>query len=78
VAGSSPDKVDFLFNLPNLSSCTMALWSAELLTEMSTRNLPGVKRRPALKADSLTAICEPMVGASNSHILMGLHGLLQG
>jgi hypothetical protein len=26
-----------------------------LLTEMSTRNLPGDKRRPARKADNLTA-----------------------
>jgi hypothetical protein len=31
-----------------------------LLTEMSTRNLPGGKGRPARKAD-LTAICEPIV-----------------
>jgi hypothetical protein len=38
-AGSSPDEVDF-FNLPNLSSCTMALGSTWPLTEMSTRNLP--------------------------------------
>jgi hypothetical protein len=31
------------------------------LTEMSTRNLPGGKGRPAHKADNLTAICEPTV-----------------
>jgi hypothetical protein len=31
------------------------------LTEMSTRNLPGGKGRPARKADNLTAICEPIV-----------------
>jgi hypothetical protein len=37
-----PDKVDFL-NLPNPSSGTMALGSTQSLTEMSTRNLPGVK-----------------------------------
>jgi hypothetical protein len=30
-------------------------------TEMSIRNLPEVKARPAVKADSLTAICEPIV-----------------
>jgi hypothetical protein len=30
------------------------------LTEMSTRNLPGSKGRPARKADNLTAICEPI------------------
>jgi hypothetical protein len=32
-----------------------------LLTEMSTRNPPGGKGRPAHKADNLTAICEPIV-----------------
>jgi hypothetical protein len=49
---------------------------------MSTRNLSGGKRRPAREADNLTAICEPIVlenvGASTSHNLMDLHGLLQG
>jgi hypothetical protein len=40
VAGSSPDEVDFS-NLPNPSSRTMALGSTQLLTEMSTRDLPG-------------------------------------
>jgi hypothetical protein len=39
----------------------MALGSTQSLTEMSTRDLPGVKERPALKADNLTAICEPIV-----------------
>jgi hypothetical protein len=28
---------------------------------MSTRNLPGGKERPALKAQNLTAICESTV-----------------
>jgi hypothetical protein len=37
----------------------MAMGSTQSLTEMSTRNLPGGKGRPACKADSLTAICEP-------------------
>jgi hypothetical protein len=49
-----PDKVDFF-------SRTMALGSTQLLTEMSTRNLPEGKGRPARKADNLTAICEPNV-----------------
>jgi hypothetical protein len=40
VAGSSPDEVD-IFNLPNPSSRTVALWSTQPLTEMSTRNLSG-------------------------------------
>jgi hypothetical protein len=38
-----------------------ALGSTQLLTEMSTRNLPGVKGQPARKANNLTAICEPIV-----------------
>jgi hypothetical protein len=59
-AGSSPDEVYF-FNLPNPSSRTMALGSTQPLTEMSTRDLPGGKGRPACKADNLTAICEPIV-----------------
>jgi hypothetical protein len=36
----------------------MALGSTQPLTEMNTRNLPGGKGRPALKADTLTAICK--------------------
>jgi hypothetical protein len=39
VAGSSSDEVEF-FSSPNPSSRTMALGSAQPLTEMSTRNLP--------------------------------------
>jgi hypothetical protein len=39
----------------------MALGSNQPLTEVSTRNLPGGKGRPARKADNLTAICEPIV-----------------
>jgi hypothetical protein len=39
----------------------MALVSTQPLTEMSTRNLPGGKERPARKSDNLTAICEPIV-----------------
>jgi hypothetical protein len=38
----------------------MAVGLIQPLTEMSTRNLPGGKGRPACKAD-LTAICEPIV-----------------
>jgi hypothetical protein len=51
----------FFFNLPNPSSRTMALGSTQPLIEMSTRNLPGGKGRPARKADNVTAICEPIV-----------------
>jgi hypothetical protein len=39
----------------------MAVESTKPLTEISTRNLLGGKGRPARKADSLTAICEPIV-----------------
>jgi hypothetical protein len=39
----------------------MALGSTQPVTEMSTINLPGGKGRPGLKADNLTAICEPIV-----------------
>jgi hypothetical protein len=39
----------------------MALGSTRPLTEMSTRNLPEGKGRPAHGADNLTAICEPTV-----------------
>jgi hypothetical protein len=51
--------VDF-FNLSNPPSRTMTLGSTQPLTEMSTRNLPGGKGRPARKADKLAAICEPI------------------
>jgi hypothetical protein len=50
-----------LFNQPNLSSRTVAMGSTQSLIEMSTRNLPGGKVRPARKADNLTSICEPIV-----------------
>jgi hypothetical protein len=39
----------------------MAPGSAQPLTEMSTRNLPGGKGRPAPEFDNLTAICEMIV-----------------
>jgi hypothetical protein len=53
--------LDF-FQLPNLSSRTMALGSIQRQTGVSTRHLRGEdKGRPARKADSLTAICEPVV-----------------
>jgi hypothetical protein len=42
------------FNLPNPSSRTMTLESTQPLKEMS-------KKRPALDADNLTAVCEPII-----------------
>jgi hypothetical protein len=61
VASSIPDEVIGFFNWRNPSSRTMALGSTQSLTDMSTRNLPGGKGRPAPKADNLTATCEPIV-----------------
>jgi hypothetical protein len=61
VAGSSPGWGEIFLNLPNSSSRTMALGSTQPLAEMSTRNLPGCKKRPARKADNLAAICESNV-----------------
>jgi hypothetical protein len=61
-AGSIPDEVIALFfNLPKPSSRTMSLGSTQSLREMSIRNLPGGKGRPARKADTLTAIRESIV-----------------
>jgi hypothetical protein len=39
----------------------MVLESTQPLTEMSTRNLPGGKERPARRAEYFAAICEPNV-----------------
>jgi hypothetical protein len=63
-AGRSPVRflyeMDF-FNLPNPSSRTMAPGSTEPLTEMSTRNLPGGKKRPARRAGNPAASYEPNI-----------------
>jgi hypothetical protein len=39
----------------------MGLGSTQPLTEMSTRNHPGGKGRPARETDNFTANCEPVV-----------------
>jgi hypothetical protein len=52
-----PDEGDF-FNLPNSSSPTMPLGSTRPLTEMSTRNLSGGKKRPAHRTENLVALYE--------------------
>jgi hypothetical protein len=39
----------------------MVLGPTQSLAEKSTRILPGVKGRPARKADNLTAICESIL-----------------
>jgi hypothetical protein len=57
-----PDEVnDYFFDLPKPSSRTMALVSAQPLTYMSIRNIPGGYARPVRKADNLNAICESTV-----------------
>jgi hypothetical protein len=48
-------------NLLNPFSRTMALESTQPLTEMSTRKLPGCKKRPARRADNLAVFYEPNV-----------------
>jgi hypothetical protein len=56
----------------------MALGSTQPLTEMSTRNFPGGKKRPARRADNVAANYEPNVwnvGTSPSRNPKGLHGL---
>jgi hypothetical protein len=54
------DEVDF-FNLLNPSSFTMAPGSTQPVTEMSTRNPPGGKKRLVHTADNLATIYEPNV-----------------
>jgi hypothetical protein len=59
----------------------MALGSTRPLTEMSARNLPARKGRPARKDDNLTAICELTVEKMwepRRLTILGLRGLLQG
>jgi hypothetical protein len=52
----------FDFPIDLILPATLWLWgTVQSLTEMSIRNLPGVKGRAARKADNLTAICEPTV-----------------
>jgi hypothetical protein len=54
-------KVIGFYSWLNPSNRTMALVSIQPLTEMSTRDLPGSEKRPARKADNLTASCERSV-----------------
>jgi hypothetical protein len=39
----------------------MALELIQPLTEMSTRNIPSGKKRPARRADNFAATCEPNI-----------------
>jgi hypothetical protein len=47
-----PNEDNGFFTWPNPSGRSMALGSTQPLTEMSTRNLPGGKGRPAREAVS--------------------------
>jgi hypothetical protein len=49
------------FSIDVILPAALALGSTQPPTEMSTRNLPGGKGRPAREADNLLAICEPIV-----------------
>jgi hypothetical protein len=60
------------FSLPNPSSRATALGSTQPLTEISSRNLPGGKGRPARKSDNLAANCLENSGTSTPHNPMGL------
>jgi hypothetical protein len=59
--GLIPDQVTGFFIWPHPSNLNMALRLTQPLTEMSTRNLPGGKEWRRIKADDLTAICDPTV-----------------
>jgi hypothetical protein len=71
-------RVRFPVRSPNPSSRTMDLESTQLLTEISTSIVPGVKggRRLRLATSPPWADFLENVGASTSHNSMGLHGLL--
>jgi hypothetical protein len=56
-----PDEVDFFSIYLILPAALRPCGRLSLLTKMSTRNLPGGKKRPARRADSLAAICVPNV-----------------
>jgi hypothetical protein len=80
VTGLIPDEVIEFFSIYLVLPAALWPWGLILLIEMSTRNLPGGKVRPAREADNLTAICEPIVWKMwkprRLTTPMGLHDLL--
>jgi hypothetical protein len=50
-----------IFNLPNPSSCALALGFIQPLTKLGTGRFSVAKGRPGRKAYNLTAICQPNV-----------------
>ena len=81
VAVSIPDGVIGMFHWHNPSGRTMALGYTQSVTEMSTRNISWVKRRPVRKADNLTTfMCRLSwsLGASTSWNPQGLSRPVMG
>jgi hypothetical protein len=60
VGSNSGEVIGFLIR-HHPSRRTMTLGLTQPLTEMSARNLPGGKKRPPHKVETLAAICEPNV-----------------
>jgi hypothetical protein len=74
--GLITDEVTGFLNLRNSASSTIALGSTQSLTDLSARNLPGGKGRPASKVDNLTTACN--FWNLMSHSSTGFQGLLHG
>jgi hypothetical protein len=81
--GSIPNEVTWFFSSPNFPAALWAMGSTHPLTEMSTKNLPGVKGSPpARNSDNLTAICDRLsrkwMWEPRCLKTLCLHGLLTG
>jgi hypothetical protein len=72
---SIQDEVIPIYNCPNPSIHTWPWGRPRLLTQISTRNLPEGKGRPARKGNNLTATCET---SRLSRKCGSLDGLIQG